>query len=61
MDHFEATKERGGDGTLSEVVDNQGRVVSPYPMSYTAAVRYAEFRNADSRAEHDALLVTERE
>ena len=36
------TRERAGDGTLFEVTDIRGRVVSAHPMAWTAAHRLAE-------------------
>lgn len=57
---YEVIKERAGDGTLCEVRDLTGKVVSRYPMTRNAAERYAEFLNADAQNERDQLAVTER-
>lgn len=59
--HYEAIRERAGDGTLYEVIDLNGKVVSIAPMALTAARRDAEFRTADAANERDMLAITERE
>lgn len=61
MNRHIVVRERAGDGTLYEVADLTGRVVSPYPMAYQAAVELAELRDADADMERQQLAVTERE
>lgn len=48
---YEVIRERAGDGSLYEVVDARGRVVSPYPMARNAAQRLADHRNTDEAIE----------
>lgn len=54
------TRERAGDGSLWEVTDLRGKVVSAHPMARPAAVRLAEQLDADATQERRMLAVSER-
>lgn len=58
MNRWYVKREAGGDGTLWQVVD----MLSAYrsaPMALSAAVRLAEFRNADADLERRQTIVNE--
>lgn len=57
---YTVIRERAGDGTLFEVTDIRGRVVSAHPSAWRAAHSFAEFLEADSDMERQQLSVSER-
>lgn len=44
---YTVIRERAGDGTLFEVADIRGRVVSAHPSACRSALAFAEFLEAD--------------
>lgn len=44
---YDVVRERAGDGTLYEVVNLAGKVVSAHPMALSAARELAELYDAD--------------
>jgi hypothetical protein len=48
---YVVTKERAGDGTLFEVTDIRGKVVSAYPMAWRAAYQLAVHLECDRAME----------
>lgn len=59
MNRYLVARESAGDGTLWEVVDPRGRVVSTYPMALRAAERYAADCAADDAIERQQLRAAE--
>lgn len=53
--------ERAGDGTLYEVADLSGRIVSAHPCARRAAVELADFLDDDREMETMQLMGSERE
>lgn len=47
-ERFQVIPERAGDGSMYEVTDLDGRVVSAYPCAWRAAVKLAQFLDDDS-------------
>jgi hypothetical protein len=46
---YRVIRERAGDGTLYEVADLAGKVVSRHPMNNAAEVREMQWRNIDAQ------------
>jgi hypothetical protein len=58
---YTVIRERAGDGTLFEVADIRGRVVSASPRNWRSAHALAEFLDADREMENMQLNATERD
>lgn len=60
-EHYAVIPERAGDGSLYEVTNIAGRVVSAHPCAWRAAVSLAQHLDSDYDLERRMLSVTERE
>lgn len=58
---YTVIRERAGDGSLFEVADIRGRVVSASPRNWRSCMALAEHLEADAYAERCQLMVDERE